>query len=61
MAEIGAGLWGYNTLLTMGALGCVFYPFTPHSFILSLIGVLSSIGVQVFLRIVLVQQVSKYH
>jgi urea transporter len=55
--EISAGLWGYNSLLTMGALTCVFYPLGPHSMVLGLVGAIATPIVQVVFRIWLVQKV----
>ena len=40
------GLWGYNALLSMASVSCVFFPLTVTSFIAGLINVLATVFIQ---------------
>lgn len=44
--QIYDGIWGYNGLLSMAAVSCVFFPFTPASFIAGLVNTVLSVFIQ---------------
>ena len=40
------GIWGYNGLLSMAAVSCVFFPFTSSSFVAGLVNMAATVFVQ---------------
>ena len=44
--QVYDGIWGYNGLLSMAAVSCVFFPLTPSSFVAGLINTVLSVFVQ---------------
>ena len=40
------GLWGYNGLLSMAAVSCVFFPLTPSSLGADLVNMAATVFVQ---------------
>lgn len=55
--EAYIGLWGYNTVLTMNAISCVFFPFSPRSVMLAVAATASTSVAQFSLRENMVLQV----
>lgn len=49
-AEVYTGVWGYNALLTMAALSCVFFSFNHMSFLLGIMATLANVVVQCALK-----------
>ncbi|TRY69135.1 hypothetical protein TCAL_02513 [Tigriopus californicus] len=49
-AEVYTGVWGYNALLTMAALSCVFFSFNHMSFLLGVMATLANVVVQCALK-----------
>ena len=56
--EVYQGVWGYNSLLTMAALSCVFYSFNAHSVLMSATATLACVVAQFALRANMFVQVS---
>lgn len=48
--EIYDGVWGYNELLTMSCLSCVFFKFNLKSFVLGTVATAATSVVQFALR-----------
>merc|ERR1711971_983952 len=48
--EIYDGVWGYNELLTMASLSCVFFKFNVKSFVLGTVATAATSVVQFALR-----------
>ena len=48
--QIYDGIWGYNALLAMAAASCVFFPFSPVSFVAGVVNTVATIGIQQGLR-----------
>lgn len=48
--QVYDGIWGYNSLLSMAAVSCVFFPFTPASLTAGTVNALSTLLVQAALR-----------
>ena len=44
------GIYGYNALLSMAAASCVFFPFSPRSFIAGIVNTVATIAIQQALR-----------
>ena len=44
------GIWGYNSLLSMAAVSCVFFPFSPKSLMAGVLNAVATVGVQAALR-----------
>ena len=44
--QVYDGIWGYNSLLSMAAVSCVFFPLTVTSFIAGLANVAATVFVQ---------------
>ena len=44
------GIWGYNGLLSMAAVSCVFFPFSPTSLLAGALNAVATVGVQAALR-----------
>ena len=44
--EVYDGIWGYNSLLSMAAVSCVFYPLTVSSFLAGLVNVVTTVFIQ---------------
>ena len=40
------GIWGYNGLLSMAAVSCVFFPLTPASLVAGLVNMAATVFVQ---------------
>ena len=40
------GIWGYNGLLSMAAVSCVFFPLTPSSLVAGLVNMAATVFVQ---------------
>ena len=49
--KIYDGLWGYNSLLSMAAAGCVFFPFSPVALGTGTVNALATILIQAALRV----------
>lgn len=49
--QIYDGVWGYNALLAMSSVACVFFPFSPVSFVAGLVNTLATVCIQAALRI----------
>merc|ERR1712106_48500 len=48
--QIYDGIWGYNALLAMAAASCVFFPFSPVSFVAGLVNTVVTVAIQQGLR-----------
>jgi len=48
--QIYDGIWGYNALLAMAAASCVFFPFSPVSFVAGLVNTVATVAIQQGLR-----------
>ncbi len=48
--QIYDGIWGYNSLLAMAAVSCVFFPFSPASFVAGLINTIGTVAIHAALR-----------
>ena len=48
--QIYDGIWGYNALLAMAAASCVFFPFSPVSFVAGTVNTVATIAIQQALR-----------
>jgi len=48
--QVYDGIWGYNALLAMAAASCVFFPFSPVSFLAGLANTVATIAIQQALR-----------
>lgn len=59
VSEVYSGLWGYNALLTMGAISCVFFAFNHQSFLMGLVATAATSVVQFALRVNMTGQVKK--
>ncbi len=55
--EIYIGVWGYNGVIAMASVSCVFFAFNSMSFLLGIVNLLGTIGVQYGLRANMVLQV----
>jgi len=44
--QVYDGIWGYNSLLSMAAVSCVFYPLTVSSFLAGLVNVVATVFIQ---------------
>lgn len=49
--QIYDGLWGYNSLLSMAAAGCVFFPFSPVALGTGTVNALATLIIQAALRV----------
>ena len=58
LEEVYAGCWGFNTILSMSALSCVFLAFNSASVGLGLVNVGATILTQFLLRSVMTLQVN---
>jgi urea transporter len=50
VVQIYDGIWGYNSLLAMAAVSCVFFPFSPASFVAGLINTIGTVAIHAALR-----------
>ena len=57
LQEVYDGVWGYNSLLTMAALSCVFYSFNHISFLFAAVGTAATAVAQFALRVNMFEQV----
>ena len=48
--QIYDGIWGYNALLAMAAASCVFFPFSPVSFVAGVVNTVATVAIQQGLR-----------
>ena len=48
--QVYDGIWGYNSLLSMAAVSCVFFPFSPKSLMAGVLNAVATVGVQAALR-----------
>ena len=48
--QVYDGIWGYNGLLSMAAVSCVFFPFSPTSLLAGALNAVATVGVQAALR-----------
>jgi len=48
--QIYDGIWGYNALLAMAAASCVFFPFSPVSFVAGIVNTVATVAIQQALR-----------
>ena len=55
-----AGIWGYNGVLAMPCISCVFYAFGKMSFLLGLVDTIAVGFAQYALRATMTLQVGKY-
>jgi urea transporter len=57
--DIYDGIWGYNALLTMAAISCVFYSFNERSALLGVLATIATTVAQFALKKNMVDQVRK--
>jgi len=50
LQEVYDGVWGYNSLLAMAAVSCVFFPLTPASLVAGAVNTVATVGAQAGLR-----------
>jgi len=48
--QVYDGIWGYNSLLSMAAVSCVFFPFSPTSLLAGALNAVATVGIQAALR-----------
>jgi len=48
--QVYSGLWGYNALLSMAAVSCVFFPFSPAAFMAGIVNTFATVGIQAGLK-----------
>jgi len=48
--QIYDGIWGYNALLSMAAVSCVFFPFSPVAFLAAIVNSFATLGIQAGLK-----------
>ena len=44
--QVYDGIWGYNSLLSMAAVSCVFFPLTISSFLAGIVNVMATVFIQ---------------
>merc|ERR550525_1968485 len=44
------GIWGYNSLLSMAAVSCVFFPLTANSLLAGTVNAVATVRIQAALR-----------
>ena len=57
--EVYDGIWGFNGVLAMGGVSCVFYAFGPMSFLLGIVDCVAVAIAHFALRANMALQVSK--
>ncbi len=56
--EVYDGVWGYNGVIAMASVSCVFFAFNSMSFLVGLVNLVGTIGVQYGLRANMTLQVN---